>query len=191
MSKIKLRPARIEDCPALGRVLVSATESAFKGLVPERCLEWTPEQSAVNWRRNFKEDGTLADDSSIIVAESNVEGVVGFAMFGQSRPNDAITPAIDSAYADELWVLHVDPDWQKRGIGRLLVSHVAADLWENGITHLLVRVLTINPNLAFYERLGAVKLGVEPHDWDGYETEMSVYGWDDTGKMMLKDGRDG
>ena len=191
MSIHQVRLASIEDCPALGRILVSATESSFKGLVPHKCLEWTPEQSATNWKRNFKEDGTLAEGSCIYVAESDREGVVGFAMWGETRPNEAVTPPIDSMYANELRILHVAPDWQRRGVGRLLVSHVAADLWHKGITHMLVRVLTINPNLAFYERLGAVKLGVEPHDWDGFETEQSVYGWDDTSKLIVKEGTDG
>lgn len=175
----KVRPAQIKDCPALGRILVSANKETFRGLVPDESLAFTAEESAENWKRNFREDGSLKDGEYIIVAETEADGVAGFAMMTETRPNKAATPTVDKHYTHELAILMVAPEWQKQGVGRLLVSHVAAEAQNQGATHLLVRVLEINPNTAFYERLGAVQLATQPYNWDGFETPSLIYGWDD------------
>ncbi len=186
MSNITVRPAHINDCPALGRVGVSATNDAFRGLVPEECLEWTPEQSAHNWKRNFSETGQLKEGEYIYVAENSEDGVVGFAMLEEIRPTDTASLPIDKKYSHELVVLQVAPNWQRQGVGRLLVSHVATKAKELGATHLLVRVLIENPNKVFYKRLGAVQLATQPYDWDGYKTTELIYGWENI--MQLANG---
>lgn len=183
MSNILIRPANVLDCPALGRILVTANEDTFRDLVPDECLAFTAEQSAENWKRNFREDGLLKEGEYILVAETEVDGVVGFAMLGETGPNDTATPAIDKRYSHELAVLMVAPEWQKQGIGRLLVSHIAAEAQNQEAAHLLVRVLEINPNTAFYERLGAVHLATYPYDWDGYQTTGRIYGWNDLNRL--------
>jgi GNAT superfamily N-acetyltransferase len=175
--------AQISDCPALGRLLVSANEDTFRDLVPDECLAFTAEESAENWKRNFREDGSLNEGEFIIVAETKAEGVVGFAMMAKTKPADNTTPAIDKQYTHELAVLMVAPEWQKQGVGRLLVSHVAAEAQNQGASRLLVRVAEINPNTAFYERLGAVQLATQPYDWDGFETHLLIYGWKDLTRL--------
>jgi GNAT superfamily N-acetyltransferase len=178
MSNVTVRPAHITDCPALGKVGVSATNDAFRGIVPEECLEWTPEQSAYNWKRSFNEAGLLKEGEYVYIAENAEDGLVGFAKLEETRPTDTATPPIDKKYTHELVALQVAPNWQRQGIGRLLVSHVAAKAQEQGATHLLVRVLTENPNTVFYDRLGAVQLATQPYDWDGYKTTELIYGWE-------------
>lgn len=178
LAGIKVRPAHISDCPDLGRVGVRANMSTFKGLVPDKCLDWTPEQSAHNWQRSFNENGDLKEDQFLLVAESEKDGLVGFALLEETRPTGSATPPIDPTYSHELIVLMVAPDVQGQGIGRLLVSHVASEAQRRGADHLLVRVLEINPNTAFYEHLGAVLLATHPHDWDGFMTTGRIYGWD-------------
>lgn len=180
-----VRLARKDDCPGLGRVLVRATASAFEGLVPERCLDWSPEQSAANWTRNFKDDGTLKDGQSIYVADSEEDGIVGLAMWGEARPTDTVDKPIDEAYGYELLIIQVAPDWQRQGVGRQLVGRVAAVLADKGVSHLLVRVLIENPNRGFYERMGAVELAKGPFDWEGYETEEVIYGWEDVEGLVI------
>lgn len=178
-----VRPANISDCPALGRILVSAEEDTFRGLVPDKSLEWTPEQSAQNWKRSFRDDGQLKEGEYIIVAETKKDGVVGFAMLGETRPTDTVSQPIDRKYTHELITIQVAPEWQGKGIGRLLVSHVAVEAQAQGATSLLVRVLRENPNRAFYERLEAVQLATEPYNWDGFETKLLVYGWENIARI--------
>jgi GNAT superfamily N-acetyltransferase len=189
---IRIRPATIDDCLALGRVLVGATASAFEGRVPDRCLKWLPvEQSAANWAKNFENENTLKNGDLLFVAESESAAVIGLAMLCKARALNLPDQNIERQFSHELVSLQIDPDWQRKGIGRLLIAHVAAVLWDEGITKLLVRVLVDNPNRDFYDHLGAVQLGTEPYDWSGYKTEMLIYGWDDTSKLIVKEGSDG
>lgn len=179
MKEIETRRARIDDCPALGRIIVSATQETFRGRVPDQCLNWlTPEESAVNWAKNFTSDDSLGLGDQQFVAETEKE-VIGLAMVSEITAEDNYEPHIASRYSHELLSLQVAPLWQRRGVGRRLLSRIADELAKQNITHLLVRVLVENPNVAFYERLGAIRIGKRPFEWEGYETEEILFGWED------------
>jgi GNAT superfamily N-acetyltransferase len=179
MEEIEIRHARIDDCPALGRIIVSATQDAFRGRVPDQCLHWlTPEESAVNWARNFTSDQSLEPGDTLFVAETQNE-VIGLAMVSEITPEDNYAPLITARYSHELLSLQVAPLWQRQGVGRSLVSRIADELAGEKVTRLLVRALIDNPNIAFYERLGAARIGKRPYEWEGYETEEIIFGWED------------
>jgi GNAT superfamily N-acetyltransferase len=179
MLRVEIRPARIEDCPTLARVIIDATMSAFRGKVPDACLNWlTVEESAANWARNF-EPGGLDPGEHIFVAEVERADVIGLAMVGCLSADHIQDKQITARFQRDLYSLQVDPAWQRRGIGRQLVSHIAEVLLNEGVTSLLVRVIVDNPNRLFYERLGAVLVGSQPYDWEGYHTQELLYGWDD------------
>ncbi|MEZ4770171.1 MAG: GNAT family N-acetyltransferase [Caldilineales bacterium] len=189
MPEVIVRHAHIDDCPALARVLISATHGAFHGRVPEKCLTWiTPEESAANWARNFTSPQSLEPGNFLFVAETDGE-VIGLAMLGGITPDDGYEPPIAGRYAHELRVLQVAPAWQRQGVGRRLVARVAAQVDEANAARLLVRVLVDNPNLAFYERLGAVELGKRPYDWEGYQTEELLLGWEDVRDLLGRTAR--
>jgi GNAT superfamily N-acetyltransferase len=183
--EILIRQARIEDCPALGRIIVGATQDAFRGRVPDRCLEWlTPEESAANWAKNFQSEQSLAPGDFLFVAETKPRGVIGLAFLSEISVNDDdCDPPHLKAFSHELLSLQVEPAWQRQGVGRHLVSRVADQVWSEGVSHLLVRILVENPNRGFYEHLGALRLGSRPYDWEGYETEEILYGWDDMNRL--------
>lgn len=175
-----IREARLEDCEALGHIIVSATRDAFQGRVPHRCLQWlTPEESARNWARNFEPGGSLEQGSSLFVAEAASGEIMGLALLGNTRAGSLSQPAIATHFPRELIALHVLPAWQRRGVGRELVARVVRTVQREGTRRLLVRVLSENPNRPFYERLGARRLGSEPYDWEGYQTHEILYGWSD------------
>ena len=176
MEQIEIRHARIDDCPALGRIIVSATQEAFRGRVPDQCLNWlTPEESAVNWAKNFTSDESFEPGDYLFVAETESE-VIGLAI-------DGYEPSIASRYSHELLSLQVAPFWQRHGVGRRLLSRIADELGKEKGTHLLVRVLVDNPNVAFYERLGATRIGKRPYEWEGYQTEEILFGWEDISRL--------
>ena len=54
MSDTLIRPAAIDDAPALAWILTETNKETFRGLVPDRCLASpTLEESERNWRRFF------------------------------------------------------------------------------------------------------------------------------------------
>ena len=170
MSDILLRPAAIVDAPALARILTGTNRDTFQGLVPDRCLASpTLEESERNWRRFFLLE-TLAAEEIMMVSSAGGGEVTGYILAGAQtgRPD----------YPRELNVLMVDTPWQRQGIGRKLVAHIAGELSWQGVQSMLVGILAENPNQVFYERLGAKRVGSRPFNWAGYETQEILYGWD-------------
>jgi ribosomal protein S18 acetylase RimI-like enzyme len=164
-----------EDAAALAHVLITANEAAFRGRVPDQCLEFTEAESAANWQRMLVQLGLPAGDF-MIVAQTSTALVVGYA-WGGPRTQDTV-------YSGELRQLYVLPAYQRRGIGRRLVCHVAGRLAEQGLHSLRVEVLQVNPNRVFYERLGGTFVSQHPYDWDGVILPMYVYGWADSRSFL-------
>jgi ribosomal protein S18 acetylase RimI-like enzyme len=86
-------------------------------------------------------------------------------------------------YPREIVSLHVAPVWQSRGVGRSLIGAAAEWLIARHARRLAVRVLELNPNRAFYARLGAQELGSQPYDWAGFATREVIYGWPDISRL--------
>lgn len=168
--EIGLRDARVDDAEALAHILITAMDAAFRGRVPDRCLAFTEAESAANWRRTLV--AGLAPGDVMVVAEWPGGAPVGYAWAG---PRDD-----DSVYRGELRQIQVLPSEQGKGIGRLLVSHVAGRLAGRGIHSLRVEVLAVNPHRGFYERLGARWLAEHDSDWEGVVLPECVYGWANT-----------
>lgn len=187
MTDFHIRPARLEDCPALGHILVSATRAAFEGRVPQRCLNWlTPEESAANWAKNFEPGDILEQECHLFVAETAAGDVVGLALLDRA-PSQTVPGLDDGAESPpELRVIQIDPAWQRQGLGRKLLAHIARVLRREGASGLTVRVLIENPNRPFYERLGAVELGASPYVWEGYSTLEIIYFWKNLDNLAIQ-----
>ena len=180
MKLIKLRKAEIADRFGLARTLINATNSAFNGRVPKHCLtSLGVTESANNWRRSLEQD---MQDRHLFVAEVESADLVGFILAG-ARPGKHTEPTGESqsiaAYSAEVISIQIEPAWQRNGLGCMLVQHVAGVLVNEGHRNLLVRVLVDNPNVTFYEKLGAGLLGSRDYDWEGYQTRELIYGWQD------------
>ena len=185
MTETIIRHAHIDDCPALAQVLIKATQHAFRGHVPDHCLEWiTPEESAANWAKNFKAENELNAGMYLFVAETRSDGVIGFAMLSQFPGSNEYDRNTYKKYHHELRSLQIHPTWQRKGIGKRLVSHVAGQVKHEGGTNLLVKMLLENPNMGYYEHLGAVRLGSNPFNWDGFQTEEIIFGWENISNLV-------
>ena len=164
-----IRDALPGDAPALADTVIEPIITTFHGHVPDRCLSWiTRDESIENWQKWFRDD---RDGQFLLVAELIEGGVVGCALAG---PQTA-----DPQFAGELYLLGILSTYQRHGIGRNLVGAVAARLFQQGIKSMQVRVLTVNPNRYFYERLGGQYIGEQPYDWNGVLFSEAIYGWTD------------
>ena len=170
--EFRLRDVTLSDAEALAHVLVTAEQHTFRGLVPDQCLEFTEAQSAANWQK-FLSLAELSSLDFMIVAETPNREVIGYVWGGANTD--------DSGEVRQLSVL---PAYHKRGIGRQLVCHVAERLAAAGITRMKVEVLRVNPNRAFYERLGSVFVSERPYNWDGVSLSACVYEWVDTRPLL-------
>jgi ribosomal protein S18 acetylase RimI-like enzyme len=173
-----IRPATLDDAPAMGRVMVRSWLAAHRGQVPEeawrqRLDEWTPDVSAEAWARLLAEmaDGT-AERHVLLVAEDGPD-VTGMAL---------AVPAGDDATPGtaEVSALYVAPDRQGDGIGTALLRACAGELLGLGYTSLQIGVLTANvPARGFYRAMGGREVGRRTFDEEGHELAGTVYAWPD------------
>ncbi len=176
VNDINIRTANVDDRYALARIILDATYHAFSGVAPvESVRSLTVEESAANWAKTLREN----EDALILVAEVAGLDVIGLAMVGSVRSDKLTVTQVPKDVDRELYSLQVDPAWHRRGIGRMLVDRAMALSRESGSKGTLVKVLSVNPNVAFYEALGARLIGSEPYDWEGLTTEELVYVWTD------------
>jgi GNAT superfamily N-acetyltransferase len=117
----------------------------------------------------------LPEGDFMLVAQPPAGEVVGYAWGGLF--NDAI-------YHGELRQIMVLPAYQGRGIGARLLCRVAERLLEQQIHNMRVEVLYVNPNRAFYERMGGVFIEEDLYDWDGVILPRYVYSWEDTHALL-------
>ena len=161
----ELRPVCPSDAASLAHILVTANERAFRGIVPDRCLEFTEAQSTANWYRCLT--GDVPPDDFFVLVERAGDPPAGYVWAG---------PSSDASYRGQLRQINILAAHQRQGIGWLLVGEAAVHLAARGIHSLWVETLRCNPNRAFYERLGAQFLSERPHDWDGVILPMCRYG---------------
>lgn len=170
---ITLRDVRPDEAPKLAHVLITGNDHAFRGLVPDHLLEFSEAESAANWERTLA--AGLPEGDFMIVAETTTGDFAGYAWGGAYD---------DPMYRGELRQIMILPEYQRHGIGRRLARHVAERLAEQGIHSMRVEVLYINPNRAFYERLGGEFVEEGVWDWDGVLLPKYVYGWADTRTLI-------
>jgi ribosomal protein S18 acetylase RimI-like enzyme len=82
----------------------------------------------------------------------------------------------------------VAPDWQGRGIGRLLLEGLLARLHEGGLGEAVVWVLGANPSRFFYEALGGRRVAERKERFAGVDLEEAAYAWSDLGAWLAARG---
>ena len=142
---VTIRPARIPDAPAIGRVHVRAWQAAYRGHMPDDYLDGLrAEDRAAYWERALRRDDLRG---TILVVEGGGE-VVGFA---------AVGPSPDPQGVGELYAINLDPDHWGTGTGRALLEEAQAELARLGFGETVLWVLTGNARARrFYEIAGWV-----------------------------------
>jgi GNAT superfamily N-acetyltransferase len=106
------------------------------------------------------------------------EQVIGYVMGG---------PLLDDEFRrGELRQISIHPAYQRSGIGRLLVEHVARVFLLQNIRIVHVETLECSPHRGFYEHLGARLVALRTHDWDGVLLPMCVYRWEDLSSLVIE-----
>jgi GNAT superfamily N-acetyltransferase len=186
-ARMTIRAARLEDTPAMARVIVDTYLSAHRGQIPEgawarRKQEWTYEVSEAAWTRSLREIASGASPRDCIYVALDERGeITGLAMGGLSGEEA-------SGNTGEVYALYVRESHQRRGVGRRLVQAVAAHLVGLGMTALLIPTLPANaPARRFYEALGGQVVGEREGEDYGFMIPEVVYGWTDI-QMLVGTG---
>ncbi|MGI8688732.1 MAG: GNAT family N-acetyltransferase [Thermomicrobiales bacterium] len=172
---MRVREATRADAAAIAGLHLANWRAAYRGIVPDDLLDAiTVESRRQHWERVLAEpDGT----EFVYVAEDVDRRLLGIASGGPEVGGDP-------HYRGELYVLHVRPDAQGKGVGRALMRAVAERLATEEITTLLVWMLRENhPARRFYTALGGQFLREQPALFEGMLLMDAGYGWLDTAPL--------
>lgn len=139
----RVRPATPDDARKIADINVRAWRGAYGGIISEAYLAALDADVIAERVRE-----TVRRHSTIVVAEG-ADGVVGYSWTTTSRDEDA-APA-----TAEVIALYVDPDVQRRGVGRLLLQHSVGVAVQQAARRVTLWVLEANAGARrFYAALG-------------------------------------
>jgi SAM-dependent methyltransferase len=176
-SAVRVREAEAGDAAAIARVQVDSWRTTYASIMPGDFLarlSYDGRERA--WRK------ILADPERrefVYVAEDENRDVVGFASGGPERSGG-------SAYRGELYAVYLLENFQRRSIGRQLISAVAERLLQAGLASMLVWVLAKNPARGFYAALGGEVVSEKPTEAGGAKLMEVAYGWRDLRLLVGK-----
>jgi ribosomal protein S18 acetylase RimI-like enzyme len=174
-----VRHATPDDAEAIARLRVDEWRATYRGMMPDAYLDaLSVDDSAVFWRRIL---GANSPNVTVFVAD-DAGAIVGFASSNVREP-----PKL--GFTAELSAIYVQADRKRQGIGRRLVSAIAAAERAKGADGLVVFVIAGNRDArAFYENLGAELLLEQPFEWDGIPLIEAAYGWRALGALVAAGG---
>jgi GNAT superfamily N-acetyltransferase len=176
---MRIRNARPEDAPAIGRIHVDSWRTSYKGIVPDDYLaSLSYQRHENNWRQILSQ---FSHRNFIVVAENEQDELAGFASSGAKREGP-------QAYAGEVYAIYILQPYQKQGIGRKLLAASAQRLIENEMASMLLWVLADNPARGFYEHLGGQWLEEKSIEIGGVALLEVAYGWPDV-RTLLSDAK--
>lgn len=152
----------------MSRIYVQTWRDTYLSVIPYGYLF---EMSIPRHEQGFFND--LNNRQIISFVAEKAGRVVGFVTGGYERHYNDI-------YSGEIYALYILKNSQRQGIGRKLVSALAAQLNQGGIYSMLVRVLKLNPYRRFYKKINGIYLNTERLSFADEMMEVEIYGWLDT-----------
>lgn len=159
----------MDDARGIANVHVNGWLSAYRGILSDDVLT----QLSVD-RSEAKRKERLHDPRGFCyVAETTDSRIVGFADGGHEREGHP-------DYDGEIYAMYVLPEHQRQGIGRQLFDQAVKWFVDEGVSTMLIWVLTANAGACrFYETMGGRRFGADTISIGGEEHETVRYGWSD------------
>lgn len=133
---LRIRPAVIEDVPALNELIAASVRGLSKGYYTNAQVE-----SAIKYI--FGVDTQLLEDGTYYIVESdeNIAACGGWSkrktLYGgdqhKSNADPLLDPAVDAA---RIRAFFVHPGFARRGLGRMLINLCEAEAIKNGFTRM-------------------------------------------------------
>jgi ribosomal protein S18 acetylase RimI-like enzyme len=174
MSEITIRNARLDDAGPIARLDVETWQATYAGILGTPYLAGLkPARREIGWANVIRRE-----PRDVHVAINGEGDVVGFGSCGTARG--------DLDFTSEVFTLYVAPDWQNRGVGRLLLLAMFRRLVARGHGSVVIWVLRENPARFFYQRLGGKEVRRKLIPFNGVAVAALCYGWRDLPGYLAK-----
>ena len=162
----------------MSKVHVDTWRTSYAGIVPaEHLVGLSYRDREARWEQILTAGRPT---ESNFVAETVAGDVVGFPGGGPEREGNP-------TYRGELYGIYLLEAYQRKGLGRRLVSAVAHRLLADGFGSMLVWVLKDNrPACWFYETLGGERVGRKTIAIGGADLVEVSYGWRDIADLIVE-----
>lgn len=160
LESLMIRQATAEDIPALAALHVKTWNETYWNVKNPPTYAIREQQ----WVEQFK----VTDGSWFCFVVENPKGeLVGFAKGTAYNHSDL------PDYSGQLSKIYLLREYQRLGLGRRLVGHVARRFISQGINTMVLFGIPQNPSCAFHEALGGARLFSKNGEFHG------GYGWRD------------
>jgi ribosomal protein S18 acetylase RimI-like enzyme len=175
-SHLNIRDAFREDALGIATVHVETWQASYAGILSESLLVQMDSLEQVrSWDTLLQRPDT---GTRILVAElgdytSQPNQIIGFGSCGPAR--EASTE--ERTRTGEVFTLYVLPDWQGRGVGKLLLDTLLGCLTADGYPNARLWVLGENPSRFFYEHAGGQLIDERTRALGGQRKREIAYNW--------------
>lgn len=175
MTDIHLRAATLADAPAIARLHLASWRRAYRDLAPREAFEALDEATRVRrWTATLTEP--LAQQAVVVAEQSGRLAGVGMAT-APSQPGFGARGEVGSLY--------LDPDFQRLGLGRRLMSALAGQVGAWGYDGAALGVVVGNvPAIGFYEALGGRAAGRYLDPGPLWRSENLIFVWDELSDLI-------
>ena len=144
MSSVSVRPATPADIPAITRIYAHSVSTGTASFELE-----PPDEAEMARRMQVLFDGGYP----YMVAEIG-GAIAGYAYAGSYRPRPAYRFSVEDS-------IYVDPDAQRRGVGRVLLEHLIADCERRGFRQMIAVIgdSAQTPSIELHRTLGFRMIG--------------------------------
>lgn len=144
---VLVRPAVVEDAPALGTLHMRVWQTAYAGQMPREYLDSLRVETWIERRRTSLDEPRPGSRSLVLEVGGEV---AGFSIGGPCRDADE-----DPRLTGEIFAIYLYPRFWGQGLGRLLQERSIASLAELTRTSVVLWVLESNERARrFYEHTG-------------------------------------
>lgn len=170
-----VREAKLEDADRIADIHVKSWKSTYFDLINEQDMSnITYENRKVLWETIL---GMPKESQPAIVVVDEKDKIIGFISGGKERTKRF-------GYDGEIYAIYLLEEYQRLGLGSMLLEAFAKAMKEAGYESLLVWVLTQNPSNRFYVDYGAKQIEKEETTIGQGTYQETAYGWEDINNLL-------
>ncbi|AWZ48496.1 GNAT family N-acetyltransferase [Clostridiaceae bacterium 14S0207] len=170
-----VRKAEKDDVYDISKIHVDTWKSAYKNIIPNEYLgNRSYDKQVDKWnKRLFQNEDTK---EFMLLAEDENGQVIGFSSASINEEG--------SEFDSTLYTLYVRQDYQKKGIGKLLVKEVASKLQSLGAESMILWTFAKNDASNFYKHIGGIKDKNKIVNIGGINMVEISYVWEDISTLI-------